>query len=137
MKKKKYLLIIMIVFALAAASAIWYFLPKTFLSGVEPSDIKSIAVFDGNTGKGFDINDADEIRYIIENIQGIKMERDNISIGYLGVSFRMHFYDKTGKKIESFTMNSANTIRKDPFFYRCDDNLCFDYLKELEDKYTD
>lgn len=74
----------MIVFALAAASAIWYFLPKTFLSGVEPSDIKSIAVFDGNTGKGFDINDADEIRYIIENIQGIKMERDNISIGYLG-----------------------------------------------------
>lgn len=84
MKKKKYLLIIMIVFALAAASAIWYFLPKTFLSGVEPSDIKSIAVFDGNTGKGFDINDADEIRYIIENIQGIKMERDNISIGYLG-----------------------------------------------------
>ena len=47
MKKKKYLLIIMIVFALAAASAIWYFLPKIFLSGVEPSDIKSIAVFDG------------------------------------------------------------------------------------------
>ena len=121
----------MIVFALAAASAIWYCLPKIFLSGVEPSDIKSIAVFDGNTGKGFDINNADEIRYIIENIQGIKMERDNISIGYLGVSFRMR------KEIESFTMNSANTIRKDPFFYRCDDNLCFDYLKELEDKYTD
>ena len=43
MKKKKYLLIIMIVFALAAASAIWYFLPKIFLSGVEPSDVKFIA----------------------------------------------------------------------------------------------
>ena len=33
-------------------------------------------------------------------------------------------------------INSSNTIRKDPFFYRCDGNLCFDYLKELEEKYS-
>ena len=33
-------------------------------------------------------------------------------------------------------INSSNTIRKDPFFYRCDGDLCFDYLKELEEKYS-
>ena len=64
----------MIVFVLIAASAIWYFLP-TFFERVEPSDVKSIAVFNGNTGKDFDISDADEIRYIVENTQGIRMEK--------------------------------------------------------------
>ena len=27
------------------------------------------------------------------------------------------------------------TICKDPFFYRCDGGLCFDYLKACEEKY--
>lgn len=137
MKKKKVsLLIIIAILALLAISAIWYFLPIGFLSGVEPFDIKSIAVFDGNTGIRFDISDIDEICYIVENIQDTRMERDKISTGYSGFSFHMRFYDETGKEIESFVINSSDTIRKDPFFYRCDGNLCFDYLKELECKYS-
>ena len=135
-KKKISLLIIEAVFALMAISAAWYFSPASFLSGIEPSHVKSISVFDGNTGKGFDIGDIDEIRYIVENIQDAKMEKDKISIGYSGFGFRLKFYDEAGKKIESFIINSANTIRKDPFFYRFDDNPCFDHLKELEDKYS-
>ena len=39
MKNKKIRLIIAIVFVLIAALAIWYFMPTTFLSGVNPSDI--------------------------------------------------------------------------------------------------
>ena len=104
------------------------------MSGIEPSDVKSISVFDGNTGNSFEISDTEEIHYIVENIQGIQMEKDKISIGYSGYSFRMKFYNEKGKEIESFIMNSDDTIRKDPFFYRCDGNLCFDYLKELEGK---
>lgn len=134
-KQKIFLLIIVIIIAAIAISLVWYFSPKTFLSGVEPSDVKSISVFDGNTGKGFDISDTDEIRYIVENIQGCKMERDKVSIGYEGYRFRMCFRDEAGKEIECFIINSDNTIRKDPFFYRCDGGLCFDYLKELEEKY--
>ena len=103
---------------------------------MEPSDVKSIYVFDGNTGKDFDISDPDEIRYIVENIQSNKLESDKVSIGYSGYSFRMHFYDEEGKRIESFIVNYVNTIRKDPFFYRCDGELCYEYLKELEDKYS-
>jgi uncharacterized protein YxeA len=136
MKNKKICLIVAIVFVLIAALAIWYFVPTTFLSKVNSSDIKSISVFDGNTGERFVFSDTDEIRYVVENIQSTKMKKDTLSIGYLGFSFRISFFDENGKEIESFTINSSNTIRKDPFFYRCDGDLCFDYLKELEEKYS-
>ena len=135
-KNKKIRLIIVIIFALIAVSAIWYLLPTIFLSKVEASDIKSISVFDGNTGEGFDFSDTDEIRYVVENIQSAKMKKDTLSIGYMGYSFHISFFDENGNEIESFIINSPNTIRKDPFFYRCDGNLCFDYLKELEEKYS-
>ena len=98
--------------------------------------VKSISVFDGNTGESFDFSDTDEIRYVVENIQSTKMKKDTLSIGYSGYSFRISFFDENGKEIENFMINSSNTIRKDPFFYRCDGNLCFDYLKELEEKYS-
>ena len=111
-------------------------MPTTFLSKVTPSDIKSISVFDGNTGESFDLSDRDEIRYVVENIQNTKMKKDTLSIGYTGYNFRISFFDENGKEIERFIINSSNTIRKDPFFYRCDGDLCFDYLKELEEEYS-
>ena len=136
MKNKKFRLIIAITFVLAAALAIWYFNTTTFLRKVNPSDIKSISVFDGNTGESFDFSDTDEIRYVVENIQSTIMKKDTLSMGYTGYSFRISFFDENEKEIESFIINSSNTIRKDPFFYRCDGDLCFDYLKELEEKYS-
>lgn len=119
-----------------AIFVIWYFSPKIFLRGINAANVKSISVFDGNTGKSFSINNPDEIHYIVENIQSIKMERGNISINYSGYSFRISFYGEDERVIDSFIINSVNTIRSDPFFYRCDDGLCFDYLKELEAKYA-
>ncbi len=98
---------------------------------------KAISVFDGNTGESFDIIDRDEIHYLVENIQTTDLKKDKISLGYSGYRFRMSFYDKAGKEIESFMMNSADTIRKAPFFYRCDGSLCFDYLKELEKSFIE
>ena len=73
MKNKKIRIMIAIVFVLIAASVIWYFMPTTFLSQVKSSDIKSISVFDGNTGKSFDFRDTDEVRYVVENIQSTKI----------------------------------------------------------------
>lgn len=81
-----------------------------------------------------EIRDADEIHYIVENIQNTKMKQDKLSLNYTGYSFRMKFCSETGKEFASFILNSENTIRKDPFFYRCDGGLCYDYLKELEEK---
>lgn len=136
MKKQKTVLLFLAVIIIAATLlAAWYFTPKRFLGRTKAADVTSIYVVDGNNGNRFTIEEADEIRQIVENIQGIKMKRDNISIGYTGYSFRMDFMGKNEKIIDSFIINSAGTIRDDPFFYRCDEILCFDYLKELEEKY--
>jgi hypothetical protein len=134
--RKISLFILVVVVAVIAISAAWYFSPKTFLKGIEPSNVSSITVFDGNTGNGFAIEDESEIQYIVENIQSIAMTRGKISVNYMGYSFRMKFYDNSGKEIDSFIINSADTIRDDPFFYCGNGDLCFDYLKELEDKYV-
>lgn len=138
-KKKLSILIIIIIIVITtiAISAIWYFSPKTFLRRIEPSNVSSISVFDGNTGNGFVIDNPDEIGYIVENIRGIEMTRNKVSVGYVGYSFRMSFYNSNGKEIDSFIINSADTIRDDPFFYRCNGGLCFDYLKELEDSHIE
>ena len=111
------MLIIAIVIAIIAISAVLYFSPRTFLSGVDPSDVKSIFVFDGNTGERFVIDDLAEIKYIVENIQGIEMERYKVSVGYSGFCFRMSFNGSNDNEIDSFVINSADTIRDDPFFY--------------------
>lgn len=130
--KKKILIITCILAALAAGVVIWWKLPVHFLAGEEPAQIASIEVFDGNTGKGFTVEDSAEIASIVENIQGCAMTRDRISLGYSGYRFRMTFVDKNGREIDSFIVNAAGSIRKDPFFYRsAAEGLCYDYLQEL------
>lgn len=136
-KQKIALTICAIAVAIIAILAAWYFSPRTFLKGVEPSDVASINVFDGSTGESFTIEDAEEIKYIVENIQGIEMKRANLSVNYSGFSFRMNFQGSSGEVIDSFVVNSVDTICDHPFFYRCDGGLCFDYLTELEEKYMD
>ncbi len=138
MKRKKIILISFsaIIIAAAIILGIWYFVPKTFLNRSDSSEVISIYVFDGNTGKEFIINDTNEIKQITDNLQNAEMKRDNISIGNSGYGFKMRFMGKNEKVIDSFIINSPDTIRDDPFFYRCDGSLCFDYLKELEDMYA-
>ena len=64
------------------------------------------------------------------------MKREGISLGRTGYSFKISYINSNDKDIiPVFILNSDNTIRKDPFFYRCDGGLCFDYLKECEEKY--
>ena len=138
MKRKQVILTSFAVLIIVAAVilGVWYSIPKSFLNGLDVSEVASISVFDGNTGKDFIIEDFREIKQIIESIQESEMKRDNISVGYMGYGFRMRFMDKNEKVIDSFIINSPDTIRDDPFFYQCDGSLCFDYLKELEDIYA-
>lgn len=103
---------------------------------MEAGDVTAISVFDGNTGNGFDIDDPEEIQAIVENIQSTPMKRDKISVNYSGFSFRMNFYGENGRVLDSFVVNSTDTIRSDPFFYCCDGGLCYDYLGELEAQYV-
>lgn len=135
MKKKMLKIMIPVAVLLAViilAEAI-YLTPKTFAGSIEASDVDHIEVFDGNTGVRFTVGDQEDIRYIVENLRSHPMKRAGISLGYSGWSFRLKFFDSDGNElIRSFIINSEDTIRCDPFFYRCSGGLCFDYLKSLE-----
>ncbi|MCM1257620.1 MAG: hypothetical protein NC307_07175 [Roseburia sp.] len=132
MKRKKTAALFVTAAILAGIMAVWYFTPKQFLGRVEASAIWSILVFDGNTGTEFVIDDSEEIKRIVENIQGMDMKRDGLCVGYSGYGLKMEFQGEDGKRVDGFMINSPDMIREEPFFYRCNGGLCFDYLKELE-----
>jgi hypothetical protein len=133
--KKKVAIGVSVLLVLIIVALVYYITPKTFGKGINPANVDHINVFDGNTGEGFTIENADDIRYIVENIQSKPMRRDGVSLGHMGWKFSIVFVDKNDKAIVPiFFINSDNTIRKDPFFYRCDGGLCIDYLDELENK---
>lgn len=137
MKNKKILIIVIALIVILIAFGIWYFLPTTFLKNVEASDVKEIEVFCGSTGEKFVIENEDEIKYIVENIQSTKMKKDKISVGYKGFSFLMKFKDTNGNIIESFYLNNESTIDKDPFFYKSEDGgLCSEYISNLHNMHV-
>lgn len=120
-----------IVVAAVIGITVWWILPKSFLNGIEPGDVKVISVFNGNTGVEFEISDADEINQIVENIKDVSMKKSGISLGVVGYSFRLRFLDGAGRELESFVLNSPGAIRKDPFFYG-GEGLCYGLLEEIE-----
>lgn len=131
--KKKVLFPLTALLIVICAALIYYFTPKTFGKNVNPSDVDHINVFDGNTGMGFTVEDAEDIRYIVENIKSKPMRKGGVSLGKIGYRFSVVYVDKNDRAIVPiFFINGENAIRKNPFFYYCDGGLCVDYLKKLE-----
>ena len=132
-KKIKYLFIIP---AIAAGIVIllWQ-LPTYFLRDTEPEEIASIHIFNGNSGNEFEVTDTEDIAFITEHIRQSAFKKDRCSLMYSGFLYRMHFVHADGQKIQSFIVNSDDTIRKDPFFYTCDGNMgVVAYLEHLENE---
>lgn len=130
---KKILISIGVILVVAVIAVVYYLTPKIFGMKISPSDVAQIYVFDGETGKEFTISNPEDIQYIVENIKSHSMRRDGISLGKMGYGFRITYFDGNGKEvISTFILNSNDCIRKDPFFYRCDGGLCYDYIKSLE-----
>lgn len=136
--KNKVIFIILIVVVVIMMAAVYFFFPTTLGKNVKPSDVDHINVFDGGTGVKFTIENYDDIKYIIENIQSHSLKKDGISVGYDGFSFRINCVDKNGKNvIPEFIINGDDSIRMDPFFYKCNGGLCYDYLDNLEEKFLE
>lgn len=132
MEKIMKMLIAILILSIVVVT-IYYFTPKTFGKDLDPTSVDHIDVFDGNTGVAFTVENPDDIKHIVENIQSRSMKRSGISLGYSGYRFSVEYLDEDDKAvIPEFIINGENTIRKDPFFYRCDDQLCVEYLAELE-----
>ena len=114
--------------------AAYYYAPVTFLKGVDPADIDCITIFDGNTGSISEVTKDKDVAHIVENLQSVPVRRTGISILEPGYRFRMTFTDGKGTVVEELIVNSADTIRQDPFFLTTEEGgLCFDYIWALMD----
>ena len=132
MKKKTKIIIGIITIAFVFV-AVWWFSPKYFLKHVNPQDIVSIDVFNGNDGNGFTITDKEDIEFLTEHIQSIPMKKEEISIG-MGYTYRVTFLNEKGKEIDEFIINGPTAIKQGAIFYQCNGELkeVEDYLIELE-----
>ncbi len=131
---KKAKTVIAVLAVLAAGFLLWYNLPIKLLD-LEPKNVMEITVFNGNTGKLTHITDEEEIENIIENLNEVKIKRYKPSVGYSGYSFKMTIYLTDGNEADgwnNFIINSEDTIRKDPFFYRVTEgSIDYDYIESI------
>ena len=130
MKKKNFVLLS--IATVIILTLLYLFIPKSFGKNIKIEDINYIYVFDGNNGKEFTINNRNDVEYIVNNIKNNKVKINSLSLGYMGYGLKIKYMDSKGKTLLSFILNSKDTIRKNPFFYKCNDELCFEYIKKLE-----
>ncbi len=133
MKKKVFVLAIVFLIV-AAVAVLWYRMPVDIME-LDPDAVMEIVVFDGGSGKTLHITDEEQIAHIITNLNEVRMRRDGVSLGRMGYSYKVTIYLDDGEETgdwNNFIINSENTIRKDPFFYRVvDGNLCYEYIRDL------
>lgn len=132
--KEKLIGILLIIAIIVFSGVIWWNVP-TFIINISPSKVSEIKIFDGNTGKAIIITDTTDIEHIINNLNEISVKKERISFGVMGYSFRTTIYKTNGSVYKEFIINSSNTIRKDPFFYRdISGSIDYDYIQNLIDK---
>ncbi len=112
-------------------SIIWWN-SSSLITNIAPSEVSKIEIFNGNTGKSITIKDTTDINHIITNLNEISLKKEKISLGYMGYSYRTTIYNSNGNIYKKFIINSSNTIRKDPFFYRdSSESIDYGYIQKL------
>lgn len=130
----KKLIKILILPLLALAVFLWYRAPVRFLKQLDAEQVACIRIFDGNTGYELDVTATDDIETILSNVQSTRVRRSGISLMRMGYRYRMTFLDASGASLGQMIMNSATTLRHDPFFYEDEEGgLCYDYIWDLFD----
>ncbi len=124
--------------AIVLAVWLWYTHPVHFLKKLDADEVKTIVLFDGNTGYEMELTDRSEIENVIDNIQGFTFQRvrgiDGISVVEMGYRFRLIFSDGEGSELARIIIDSDDTVRQDPFYYtiaKGDGKLCYDHLWKL------
>ncbi len=135
---KKKIIVLIILFALVVCGLGWWFFPVRFLSGIEPGDVVTIQVMNGNNGDEFEIADPDDISHVVNAIKQITFQKDYFASD-IPYWYQLTFIDGNGEEIESFAIQNSRFLQKDithnqAFFYRCDEELsvALDYLESLE-----
>ena len=137
MKAKVFIIILIILAALAAVGATIYFSETKFLDNIYSDDIEYIEVFNGNNGNKMRIRDQEDIDHIVDNLKSAKVKKSGISLGKEGYSYDMKFIGNDYNVIYELIINSENTVRMDPFFYTTDDYFCYDYIQDIENNFLE
>jgi hypothetical protein len=134
MKSKKMLIGVCIILVIIAGSLIWWNMPCS-ITNIAPSEGSKISIFDGNTGNSMTVTNATDIEHIIQNLNTVNLKKEKISMGYTGYSYRTTVYKVNGDVYKEFIINSSDTIRRDPFFYRdSSESIDYKFIQELFDK---
>ena len=132
MKKRSRILLAAILCLLAAA--VWYSMPVKLLN-IDPDSVAKITIFNGNQGRQIEVTDAAMVRRVAENLDSVTVRRRGISLGYTGYRFRVEVYTQNGDGVKPavrFIVNAADSVRKDPFFYRVErGELDFELMPSL------
>lgn len=64
------------------------------------------------TGNTFEIENREDIAYIVDNIRKPAFKKDGISLFKMGTWFTLSFYDDTGKVVDEFIVNADDIISK-------------------------
>lgn len=132
--KKNIILFLSTVAILLAGVVVWFNIPLDLMD-LDPIEVMEIVVLNGSNGKTTHIADQAQIRHIIEDLNTIKVKRSKPSFGHAGYSYKVTIYLSDGKEADdwnNFIINSADTIRKDPFFYSVTEgSLDYSYLESI------
>ena len=124
--------IVLLILVLVAIAVIWYVSPSRFLNNVTAEDVKFIHIFNGNNGSNYTVGDREQISEIVDNIKSISFKKSGISLGRKGYLYSLTFENTDGKIIDKFIINSNDTLRNDPFFYRDESkSLCAEYIGNI------
>lgn len=129
--RKRWGLIGIVVALVVLLTALWYFSPRTFLKGVDPAQIARVEVFNGTTGQNATLTEAEDVASLVNAIQSQSLRRSGISLGRMGYSYRLTFYNTADKVVEEFYLNSDTLLRDDPFFYRSSGSLGYNLVESL------
>lgn len=80
MKTKLRLIVLSIIGITVTCWVIWYTSPLDLIQ-LNPEDVQKISIFDGNTGTSLHLTKDEDITYIVNNLNAVKLKRGKISLG--------------------------------------------------------
>ncbi|MDE7224595.1 MAG: hypothetical protein K2O34_12565 [Acetatifactor sp.] len=128
--KRKCILVLVVIVILFALGMLCYKIAVEEIK-INSKDVSKISIFNGTTGQCVEIIDEGDIEYFINNLNAVQMKRSGVSLLYTGYHYRVTIFKGDGIYIE-FIINSANAIRKDPFFYNVEEGeIDVDFIESL------
>ncbi len=134
MKSRLRIVVSVLIAVLAISVFVWYYAPVDLLKSMNSRDVAVIQLRSGSTGYQFQIENPEDISFLVEAIQEGSFRKSGISSFHKGSWYTMTFCDAAGRELESITVNSDSLIRKDPFFYEAEESMgIIALLKKLEE----